>query len=134
MVLYRLWKLFKTAGSNHHFQSNLSTLLETPAVLDCQTDCTTSYLWCSVQLSFCCSLEQFQLSPYPILVQLCIIIRIYTCTYTIASSAPLRPLEENEKTIAEEYIVIFKKAASEIDGQCITYNAVYVHAWWHRYS
>ena len=31
-------------------------------------------------------------------------------------SAPLLPLEESENVIPEEYIVIFKKAASEIDG------------------
>ena len=31
-------------------------------------------------------------------------------------SAPLLPLEESENVVPEEYIVIFKKAASEMDG------------------
>ena len=37
------------------------------------------------------------------------------CTILI-SSAPLLPLEESEKIIPEEYIVVFKKDASVLDG------------------
>ena len=38
----------------------------------------------------------------------------------IFSTAPLN--EKNENTIDEEYIVIFKKAAREIDGHCTCIN------------
>ena len=48
-----------------------------------------------------------------------IILSLHVFIIPLLSSAPLRPLEETDKTIAEEYIVIFKKTASEIDGQCI---------------
>ena len=48
-----------------------------------------------------------------------IILSLHVFIIPLLSSAPLRLLEETDKTIAEEYIVIFKKTASEIDGQCI---------------